>query len=80
MFNSPGKAGVLLSLILSFFCTQALGAKNIYTGWFSNKAVSGYDTVAYYTLNKATKGTPQFKYEYAGTGMVLLIFQTSGNV
>ena len=34
------------------------------TGWFSNKAVNGYDTVAYFTQGKAVKGSPKFKYKY----------------
>ena len=45
---------------------HAAAANSIYTGWFSNKAVSGYDTVAYFTEQQAVKGLPRFKYEYQG--------------
>lgn len=53
---------VLMLLISS----NAYAAKNLYTGWFSNKAVSGYDTVAYFTEGKAVKGNARFKYKYLG--------------
>lgn len=38
----------------------------IYTGTFSNKALDGYDTVAYFTEGKPVKGAAQFKTEYQG--------------
>ena len=57
------KIAALMLMVVSF---NASAAKNIYTGWFSNKAVSGYDTVAYFTERKAVKGSPRFKYEYEG--------------
>ncbi|WP_062263970.1 YHS domain-containing (seleno)protein [Endozoicomonas arenosclerae] len=50
--------------IALLFSNNAFAAKNIYTGWFSNKAVSGYDTVAYFTEGKAVKGNARFKYKY----------------
>ena len=53
-------------LLLATIGAGAQANNNIYTGWFSNKAVSGYDTVAYFTEKKAVKGLPQFKYEYEG--------------
>lgn len=55
----------VLALMLLFSC-NAIADKNIYTGWFSNKAVSGYDTVAYFTEAKAVKGNARFKYKYMG--------------
>lgn len=57
------KVAALMLFVVSF---NASAAKNIYTGWFSNKAVSGYDAVAYFKENKAVKGVPRFKYEYKG--------------
>lgn len=51
-------------MMLAFISFNAFSAKNIYTGWFSNKAVSGYDAVAYFTENKAVRGNPRFKYQY----------------
>jgi YHS domain-containing protein len=53
---------ILVALLV--FCTNAYAAKNIYTGWFSNKAVSGYDSVAYFTEGKAVKGNARFKFKY----------------
>jgi len=38
----------------------------VYTGIFSNKAVGGYDTVAYFTEKKPVKGSSKFKSEYKG--------------
>lgn len=53
-------------MVLAFISFNALAANNIYTGWFSNKAVSGYDAVAYFTENKPVRGSARFKYEYKG--------------
>ena len=36
----------------------------IYTGIFSDKAIKGYDTVAYFTEGKPIKGKEQFSIEY----------------
>jgi YHS domain-containing protein len=38
----------------------------IYTSSFSDEAVGGYDTVAYFTENKPVKGSEQFKTEHKG--------------
>lgn len=46
--------------------TQASAADEIYTSYFSNKAVGGYDTVAYFTEGKPVKGSDQYKVEYRG--------------
>lgn len=62
MFNALRMAVMTLALI-SF---NALAAKSIYTGWFSNKAVSGYDAVAYFTQSKPVRGSARFKYEFKG--------------
>jgi hypothetical protein len=40
--------------------------KPVYTGFFSRLAVSGYDTVAYFTEHKALKGDSRFVAEVAG--------------
>lgn len=44
----------------------AKAAEPIYTGIFSSTAVSGYDTVAYFTQNKPVKGSDEFTTEYMG--------------
>lgn len=38
----------------------------IYTGYFSNVAVSGYDTVAYFTQGKPVKGKSSITHSYMG--------------
>lgn len=55
----------LLILLLPLAIMQ-VAAESIYTDFFSDKAVSGYDTVAYFTEDKAAKGKPEFKVEYLG--------------
>lgn len=49
-----------------FGAAQAHAADPIYTGTFSNTAVSGYDTVAYFTEGKPVKGSSEFSVEYKG--------------
>ncbi|MET4692773.1 YHS domain-containing (seleno)protein [Endozoicomonas lisbonensis] len=51
-------------IMLLFLGSTAWAGNDIYTGWFSNKAVSGYDTVAYFTESKAVKGNAKFKFKY----------------
>ena len=38
----------------------------IYTGIFNDRALSGYETVAYFTDGKPVKGSKKFKTEYKG--------------
>jgi YHS domain-containing protein len=54
--------GLLLCLFLSSSFTQA--ENQVYTSFFSNKAVSGYDAVAYFKDEKAVKGSSQFVSQY----------------
>ena len=51
------------SLLVS---SVALALDPIYTSFFSNTAIKGYDTVAYFTENKAVKGSKDFVTEYKG--------------
>ena len=44
--------------------TAAAEEDSIYTGLFNNRAVSGYDTVAYFTAGKPVKGKKAFKTSY----------------
>ncbi|TNE38005.1 MAG: YHS domain-containing protein [Alphaproteobacteria bacterium] len=54
-------------ILLGLVATPALAAKpEIYTGTFSNIAVTGYDTVAYFTDGEATKGSKEFQTTYKG--------------
>lgn len=57
------KAIVILSL---FSVSSAFADDPIETGTFNNKAIYGYDTVAYFTQEKAVKGNKKFTTEYLG--------------
>jgi len=54
---------IFFSLIVSH---SALALDPVYTGFFSNTAIKGYDTVAYFTENKPVKGSSDFQTEYNG--------------
>lgn len=45
---------------------RAQAEEQIYTGYFSNKAVSGFDVVAYFSEQKPVKGLAKFTFEYKG--------------
>ena len=44
----------------------ANAADAVYTGYFSSKAVLGYDVVAYFTESKPVKGSSKYVFEYQG--------------
>ena len=57
-----------LFLIASLLCSSlALAKDEIYTGFFSNKAISGYDAVAYFTESQPRKGSRKFQTVYKNT-------------
>ncbi len=56
----------LFIFFLGFSQSSALANKAISTGWLSDTALKGYDSVAYFTQNKAIKGSKQFTYTYKG--------------
>lgn len=62
-------ASALVLLGVSVGATVAASAADdpIYTGLFNNRAVSGYDTVAYFTEGKPVKGNKKFRTEYMDT-------------
>ncbi|WP_086932775.1 YHS domain-containing (seleno)protein [Agarilytica rhodophyticola] len=49
---------------LTALLLASLSSAEIYTGFFSEKAVGGYDTVAYFTDGKPKKGKKKYKVEY----------------
>lgn len=54
-------------MVLVFITTCAWGKDSaIYTPLFSNVAVSGYDTVAYFTEGRPIKGDARFFTQYEG--------------
>lgn len=55
---------LMFCLLLVAFETMAGDA--IYTGFFSNKAVGGFDPVAYFTEGKPIEGKKNFHIQYQG--------------
>ena len=51
----------LLAIAMNSYAGDA-----IYTGLLSNKALSGYDPVAYFTEDKPVKGKKEWQWEYKG--------------
>ncbi|MBB4226336.1 YHS domain-containing (seleno)protein [Rhizobium mongolense] len=47
--------------------SPAFADDSVNTGYFGGVAIMGYDTVAYFTAGKATKGSEKFSYEWLGT-------------
>lgn len=58
--------GLLLITAQALFSVSAFADEPIYTGFFSNKALDGYDTVAYFTEGKPVEGNKKFKLSYKG--------------
>jgi YHS domain-containing protein len=56
----------ILLMTTFMFSNQAFSEDPIYTGTFSSSAVSGYDTVAYFTEKKAVKGDDDLSTQYKG--------------
>lgn len=61
--NASLLLGVLL-IVATHSASAAIDA--IYTGFFSNEALRGYDTVAYFTQGMPVEGSDDFTYEYLG--------------
>lgn len=57
------KTILILSLV---FSGSSFALDPISTGIFSSKAIKGYDSVAYFTENKAVKGNSEFSLEHMG--------------
>ena len=55
---------ILIFISLILFSASAYAVDPTYTALFSNKAIKGYDTVAYFTENKPVKGSEDFSFEY----------------
>lgn len=66
--NSISKRSIPILLIafIALFSTVSYAKSEISTSFFSSTAVSGYDTVAYFTQNKPVKGTSKFATKYQG--------------
>lgn len=57
---------LLLVFLLLFTGKAAFANDPIETGTFNNKAIYGYDTVAYWTEEKAQKGTDEHVHTWRG--------------
>ena len=70
-------ARLLLVLTVFTYVGPASAEDKIYTGFFSSTAVSGYDTVAYFTEGKPVKGGKNYKTKYMGATW---LFSTEDNL
>ena len=57
---------LLIFVGLCLFTVSAYAVDPTYTALFSNKAIKGYDTVAYFTENKPVEGSEEFSVDYNG--------------
>lgn len=55
---------MLLLAITVLWSVNAVAIDPIYTSTFSNNAIRGYDTVAYFTQGKAVEGNKEFSTQY----------------
>ena len=57
---------VALILAVAIFLPSLVAAGEINTGYFGNVAIKGYDSVAYFTRQRAIKGSKDFSYDWLG--------------
>jgi YHS domain-containing protein len=57
---------LITAITLSFGSVASAAVDAIYTGFFNNDALSGYDTVAYFTMGEPVRGSDDYIYEYMG--------------
>ena len=60
------QAAKLLCLLAVIMPVQAYAESEIYTSFFSNDAVSGYDSVAFFSESKPVKGNSRYMMSYKG--------------
>lgn len=60
------KLYTIMSFFALFFALPAHAEDPIYTSWLDSDAISGYDTVAYFTEGKPVKGSDKFKTKWRG--------------
>jgi hypothetical protein len=58
---------ILLCMSLSAGVMPAFADSTINTGYFGGVAIKGYDPVAYFTENRAMKGSEDYAYDWLGT-------------
>src|SRR4051794_26925071 len=59
--------GTAIAFALLAGGAPALADGSVNTGYFGGVAIMGYDPVAYFTDNRAVKGSEKFSYEWLGT-------------
>jgi len=59
-------AAIALPLAVPFSMPALAGKPEIFTGLVAGKGAAGYDTVAYFTMGKPVKGSPDFATEWKG--------------
>ena len=64
--NKGIKARASLLIMVIIFSSLLLGFREISTKKRNNIAISGYDTVAYFTEDRAIKGSPVYNVEWKG--------------
>src|SRR6202167_3552034 len=57
----------LVAVALSVGLAPVVADESVNTGYFGGVAIMGYDPVAYFTDNKAVKGSEQYSYDWLGT-------------
>ncbi len=53
-------------MVVGLLVAQVSSAGEIYTGFFGNKAASGYDVVAFFTEGKPVEGSSSHSYKWHG--------------
>jgi len=64
--NSYSKSSIVPVLVLIFYVPGIANAGEVNTGYFGNVAIKGYDPVAYFTEQKAMKGSEDISYTWLG--------------
>lgn len=57
---------IIVSLALLIVSQVSMAVDPVFTARFSDLAIRGYDTVAYFVENKAVKGSKEFEAEHNG--------------
>ncbi len=65
MMKTGNKLAIFL-LAMGISLTARADIDPVYTGFFSNEAIKGYDAVAYFTEGKPVKGLDEFSFDYMG--------------
>lgn len=61
------RSHILVAALATLLGAAAVHAEEpVYTSWFSDLAVGGYDVVAYFTRGEAVKGSADYSMEWRG--------------